>query len=248
MPQEEYKRLVRLFLEGQTLSSGESISLSDTQAHYLRNVMRRSAGDRLRVFNGAEGEYLAEIKELNKKSGIINIVHQISQQKASPDIWILASPVKKEAFDLMIEKASELGPSKFIPVICDNTVVHRMNMGRAHAIAVEAAEQSERLDVLKIEDLLGLKDILKSWDKNRKLIFCFERGGAPVITEATKGLKGQSLAILIGPEGGFSPDEAKLLTGLDFVIPVSLGPRILRAETAMIAAISCVQAGAGDWI
>lgn len=245
MTEDSHKNLPRLFIP---FTLGENIVLSEGQQHYLRNVMRCVAGDRLRVFNGRDGEFLAEIKEISKKNVLISLSHKIHEQKPSPDIWVLASPVKKEAFDLMIEKASELGASRLTPVVCEHTVVHRMNKERAQAIATEAAEQCERFDLLKIDDLAPLKDILKSWDKSRKLIFCIERKDAPPIAKALANLKTSPLALLVGPEGGFSEAESAYIRALDFVIPVSLGPRILRAETALIAALSCVQAQAGDWI
>lgn len=243
MSVKEHKNLPRLFIAEEGLSSEKNCLLSDNQAHYLRNVMRLGAGDALRVFNGADGEWLAIIKEINKKNVIINLDKKLLEQKPSPDIWVLASPIKKEPFELMIEKASELGASRFLPVLCAHTVVHRMNPERAALIADESAEQCERLDVMQIGALASLKDVLKTWDKNRKLLFCIEREGGQPIAGVLKTLPASGpLALLIGPEGGFAEDEIADVCAQDFVVPVSLGPRILRAETAAIAALACVQA------
>jgi 16S rRNA (uracil1498-N3)-methyltransferase len=238
MSLKEHKNLPRLYIAEEGLLSGKNCLLSDTQGHYLRNVMRLKAGDALRVFNGADGEWLSSIKEINKKNVIIALDKKLLEQKA-----VLASPVKKEPFELMIEKASELGAARFLPVICAHTVVHRMNGERAKLIAIEAAEQCERLDVMQIGEPAELKNLIKTWDKNRKLVFCVEREGGQPVASALQNLPVSApLAILIGPEGGFTDDEIAHVCAQDFTIPVSLGPRILRAETAMIAALACVQA------
>jgi 16S rRNA (uracil1498-N3)-methyltransferase len=238
---ENYKRLIRLYLPESEFSSGEKCFLSDGQAHYLRSVMRKSAGDELRVFNGHDGEWLAVIEELNKKNVLIKLDRQLLEQQKGSDIWVLASPVKKEALDLMVEKACELGAAKFIPVMCDHTVVHKINQERLQMIAVEAAEQSERLDVMTVESPLNLKKYLNSGDCNRDLIFCVERTGAASLAEVGRKLSGKPLAILIGPEGGFSYQEIDFISNFKHAHPVSLGPRILKTETALIAALSCVQ-------
>lgn len=239
MTDEATSKLPRIFTP---FDNVDNILLSEGQQHYLRNVMRCQTGDRLRVFNGHDGEWVAEIKEISKKNILVSPVNKIREQKPSPDIWVLASPVKKEAFDFMIEKASELGASRFIPVVCERTVVHRVNTERAASIATEAAEQCERLDVMAVDDLTPLKDFLKSWDKNRKLIFCIERKEAPAVVKALEKIPAGPLAVLVGPEGGFSGEETSYISALDFVIPVSLGPRVLRAETAVVAVLACIAA------
>ena len=164
MKAEDYKRLVRLYVPEAAFIQGKNLSLSEGQAHYLRNVMRKSAGDALRVFNGQDGDWLATVAEINKKKALVKLDHQLLEQKQSPYVWVLASPVKKEAFDLMIEKSCELGAAKFIPVTCEHTVVHKINQERLQAIAIEAAEQSERLDVMTVEPLSDLKKCLNSFD------------------------------------------------------------------------------------
>lgn len=238
-----HKNLLRLYVSRETISGGENAELSEGQIHYLRNVMRLEKGGQLRAFNGRNGEWRAEVKEISKKKAIITFIEKLREQASSPDLEILASPVKKEAFDFMIEKATELGATRFRPVICDHTVVHRANEARLQALSNEAAEQCERLDIMEITPLEGLANLLNNtWPSDRKLIFCIERATAPPILRALEAHIKQPLSILIGPEGGFSDSEAKVISTLPFVLPVSLGPRILKAETALVAALACVQA------
>jgi 16S rRNA (uracil1498-N3)-methyltransferase len=242
MRRDDNHRLLRLYVSRENISRGESFELSDGQTHYLRNVMRLEPGAQLRVFNGRNGEWLAEAKEISKKKAVIGFLDKLREQAPAEDLQVLASPVKKEAFDLMVEKSAELGAARFQPVVCAHTVVHRVNRERLEAVAVEAAEQCERLDLMQVEELGELKTVLSSWDKHRKLIFCMERSAAPPIAAALGKLpKGTPLAVLVGPEGGFSEEEARLIAGLPFVLPVSLGPRVLKSETALIAALACVQ-------
>jgi 16S rRNA (uracil1498-N3)-methyltransferase len=243
MMRDEYKTLLRLYVSRENISGGERHELSDGQHHYLRNVMRLQPGDRLRCFNGVNGEWLAEVEEINKKKLIITFLEKIHEQVSSPDLWVVASPVKKEALDMMIEKSSELGAARFVPVVCDRTVVHRINTDRLSATATEAAEQCERLDVMAVHPLEKLKTVLETWDTGRKLIFCIERMEARPLLKALQSLPGEApLAVLVGPEGGFSPAEAEYIAALPFVVPVTLGSRILKAETALIAALAVVQA------
>ena len=232
---------MRLHVPEPTFIQEGIYALSDGQAHYLRNVMRKAAGDRVRVFNGRDGDWLATLIEINKNKALIKFDQRILEQRYGLDIWVLASPLKKEAFDLIIEKSCELGAAKFIPVVCDHTVVHKINQERLQAISIEAAEQSERGDVMGVEPLIELKKCLNSFDYNRNLIFCIERTEAPSLAETIRKLAKKPLALLIGPEGGFSDAEADFIKNLQYVYPVSLGPRILRAETALIAALSVVQ-------
>jgi 16S rRNA (uracil1498-N3)-methyltransferase len=239
----DIKNLLRLFVSRETLSRGENHELSEGQLHYLRNVMRLEKGGQLRAFNGRNGEWRAEVTELSKKKAVITFVEKLREQTSSPDLEILASPVKKEAFDFMVEKATELGVTRFRPVICDHTVIHRANEARLQALSNEAAEQCERLDIMEITPLEGLANLLNNtWPSDRKLIFCIERATAPPILSALEAHTQHALSILIGPEGGFSDSEVKVISTLPFVLPVSLGPRILKAETALVAAVACVQA------
>lgn len=237
----EYKKLVRLYVPETGFVQGKEYYLSDGQVHYLRSVMRKSQGDLLRVFNGRDGEWIAEIKEINKKNVLIELTHQSVQQKINPDIWVLASPVKKEAFDLMVQKSCELGAARFIPVLCDHTVVHKMNRERLQSIAVEAAEQSERLDIMTVEEVMDLKKCLNSIINNRFLISCIERVEAASLLQVAQSQAGKPVAVLVGPEGGFSDQEIDFINNFKNGRAVSLGPRILRAETALISALSCIQ-------
>jgi 16S rRNA (uracil1498-N3)-methyltransferase len=238
-----YKNLIRLHIPQDSIARGDSCLLSEGQAHYLRNVMRVAQGDRLRVFNGRNGEWLAELSEINKKKAIVTFVDKLREQSAASDIWALASPVKKDAFDMMVEKAAELGTARFLPALCEHTVVHRVNRARLAAVATEAAEQSERLDLMEVAEPQPLESILNSWPSGRKLIFCLERGDATPIARKLQSLPGDApLAVLTGPEGGFSDREVALISKLPFALPVSLGPRILKAETALISALACIQA------
>jgi 16S rRNA (uracil1498-N3)-methyltransferase len=237
---EQYKRSPRLYVEAD-IAAHATIPLPGDQAHYLRNVMRLAPGERVRIFNGRDGEWLAALMT-GKKTAVLEPLQNILPQALSPDVWALASPLRKESFEFMIEKATELGVCRILPVLCDHTSVRRLNEERAHAIAVEASEQSERLDVPEIAPLKELKSYLSEWDSHRKLIACLERESAEPILAALEKLGDVPLAVLVGPEGGFSPDEVKYMKTLPFVIPVSLGSRILRAETAMLFALSCLRA------
>lgn len=242
MSSDNHNRLPRLHVDRENISRGEICGLSENQHHYLRNVMRLKPGDRVRAFNGRNGEWLAEVTEISKKNAIISFAEKIREQSASPDVWALASPVKKEAFDMMIEKSAELSASQFFPVLCDHTVVPRVNRERLQAISTEAAEQCERLDVMEVATLMDLESLFETWSSGRKLIFCLERGEAPPIAQVLQKLPRRSpMAVLVGPEGGFSDNEIKRIKDQPFAVPVSLGPRILKAETALIAALACVQ-------
>lgn len=243
-----YKNLIRLYAPQEAPETGGQCALSDRQLHYLRNVMRCNPGDLVRVFDGTNGEWIAKLEEISKKNAIVSFSEKIREQVNVPDIHVLASPVKKDALDFMVEKASELGAKAFFPVACERTVVGRINEDRLQTIAVEAAEQCERLDVMRVQPLQNLKTVIETWSSDRKLLFCHERSAAPmVLTRLQSGSFRPPLALLVGPEGGFTEAEAAMLTAADGVEPVSLGGRILRAETALVAALTCLQVTAGDW-
>lgn len=241
MTDQIYKKTPRLYVT-HDLATGESVELSEAQAHYLRNVMRMEAGDHLRIFNGRDGEWLAQAQAVGKRSVIVTVLNVLRPQTASAPLWAVAAPVKKEAFDFMVEKASELGATRFIPVLCDHSAVHRVNLERMAAQAVEAAEQCERLDVMEIAPLQPLKNLLAGWEGAHPLIFCRERGAAPDILTVSRGVQNEPLAVLVGPEGGFSDQEFEYIEKLPFAQAASLGARILRAETALVAALSVVNA------
>lgn len=237
-----YKTLPRLYVPTENISRGENCALSEGQHHYLRNVMRLAAGDKVRAFNGRNGEWLAELSEVTKKNAVVTFLEKTGEQFSSPDLLILASPIKKEALDFMIEKSTELGASQFQPVLCEHTSVNRINRERLQATAIEAAEQCERLDIMEVGELTKLENVLASWPSDRKLIFCVERGDAPPLAQALAKMPGDTpLAILVGPEGGFSEKEISFISAQPYVTPVSLGARILKAETALIAALAVIQ-------
>ena len=232
------------------LVAGQSFAPCKEHAHYLRNVLRLKTGDALRLFNGRDGEYEGRVAALDKRKLDIAVGKQLRAQPTAPDLWLCCAPIKKAHFEYMIEKATELGVSVIQPVLTARTQIREVNTERAHLIATEAAEQSERMEVPGIHAPIAL-DRLAALVKNRKLIVCAEVGEAQPAGEAFAALhsgKTPPAAILTGPEGGFADDEFTALRQIPGAQFVRLGPRILRADTAAIAALSCWQALAGDWL
>lgn len=243
----------------QNLAAGQAIALPKEDAHYLVNVMRRGEGDTVRLFNGRDGEWRARLVEASRKTAVLEPVEQTREQIGVPDLWLLFAPVKRQKTDLIVEKATELGVSRIAPVITARTQSDRIKPERLQLIAKEAAEQTERLDLPEIAELEKLDRVLDGWDASRKLIFCDEAGddtdqpwggargrGQPMSAALSDVAQGPA-AVLIGPEGGFSEAERQRLRDHDAVIPVTLGPRILRAETAAVAALVLWQSLQGDW-
>lgn len=237
---------VRLYVEA-SLGAGARVEPDSGQAHYLIHVMRAKAGDAVTLFNGRDGEWLARLAEVKKRSCVLACERQTQKQREVPDIWLCFAPIKKTPADYVVQKATELGVRVLQPVFTRRTIVSRVNMQRMHANAVEAAEQSGRLSIPETREPMDLQNLLSSWPRDRKLLFCDEAGGAPAIADALRGALGGTWGILTGPEGGFDPDEAVLVRSLPFVIPVSLGNRILRADTAALASLAVWQAMVGDW-
>ena len=237
---------IRLWF-GDKLVSGKEIILSDKDSHYLINVMRCVQGDNIRCFNASDGEFLAQIISADKKKSIVKLQKQLRQSEKEKDIWLLFAPLKKDKTDFVVEKAVELGASKIIPVLTRYTNTDKVKNERFEAQAKEAAEQCERLSVPEISKAVELKKLLTEWNKDRVLFFMDERKNGIPAVEAFKNGKGRPAAILIGPEGGFAEEEAEMLVACDFVKNVSLGPRILRAETAAAAALAVWQGIEGDW-
>jgi len=237
----DYKKLIRIYIDEDILEDNKKIALENKQVHYLKNVMRKTTGDELRIFNGKNGEWLAKIEVLKKSSAILGLIKEIAPQKTSSDVWVMASPIKKSGFEMMIEKSCELGAAKFIPVIFEHSVVHKINIELSQSIAIEAAEQSERLDIMNIEVLIKFEDFLESLPNDRDFIFCQERSKALPIAKAIKELSHNSKAIIIGPEGGFTDQEIDSIGSFKNIHAVSLGNRILKAETAAISALSAIQ-------
>jgi 16S rRNA (uracil1498-N3)-methyltransferase len=229
------------------LGASMAVGLDEGQSHYLLHVLRAKAGNRVLVFNGRDGEWLAEITQTGKRGVTATCLKQTEPQAEVPDIWLAFAPVKKTPSDYLVQKATELGVSVLLPVFTRRTIVSRVNEERMTANAIEAAEQSGRLNVPEIREALPLEKLLSAWPKERRLFFCDEGGDAMAMTQAARESRGGPTAILTGPEGGFDPAERAMLRALPFVTPVTLGPRILRADTAALAALSIWQSVAGDW-
>lgn len=225
---------IRLFVSA-PLFAGAVVGATAAQAHYLGHVMRRGPGEALRLFNGAEGEWRGRIASLRKDRCEIAVEAPLRPQAPEPDLWLAFAPLKRDATDLVARQATELGVSRLLPVFTERTVAARVNLERLSAIATEAAEQCERLTVPVLRPPARLAELLGGWDAARRLAAALER------TEAPAPAAGPG-ALLIGPEGGFSPGELDALRRRPFVVPVSLGPRILRAETAAIAGLALLQA------
>jgi 16S rRNA (uracil1498-N3)-methyltransferase len=230
---------IRLHVEA-PLREGAEIAATPGQAHYLAAVMRRGVGDALRLFNGIDGEFAARIATLKRDRANFAVEALLRPQAPEPDIWLAFAPLKRDATDLVVQKATELGAAALLPVFTARTNTARLNEARLAAIAIEAAEQCERLTVPRLRPPVRLPELLASWPADRPLYACLERAGAMPLHPATG-----PAALLIGPEGGFAPGEVDLLAKYGFVRPVSLGPRILRAETAAIAGLALLQAPGG---
>ncbi|MEM1343094.1 MAG: 16S rRNA (uracil(1498)-N(3))-methyltransferase [Pseudomonadota bacterium] len=223
------------------------VALARDQAHYLATVMRREAGESVRLFNGRDGEWLAEIVEAGRKGVRVRCVEVLATQTEPPDLWLLFAPIKKARTDFIAEKACEMGCRRLIPVFTRFTNAERVNRARLEAHAIEAAEQCGLLSVPEVEEPVSLERLLADWPSERRLLFCDESGaGVPAVSALTTAGAGP-WAVLIGPEGGFAPEERTRLSALNAAVAVSLGPRILRADTAAVAALTLFQATLGDW-
>jgi len=234
----------RLFVESPLADSIE-LSVSGPQAHYLISVMRMKIGSPIKLFDSISGEWLAEVAIIGKRDLILRVTGQLRAREAVPDIWLLAAPIKKARIDLVAEKACELGVARYQPVITRRTVIERLNMDRLRSHLVEAAEQCGRTVLPDMAEPIKLAALLRAWPTDRILYFADESGGEP-FANAAAARQGPA-AILIGPEGGFDDEERTAIRALPQSVPISLGPRILRAETAAIAALSIWMASAGDW-
>jgi len=241
----------RLFVQ-QDLRPAAQIEADAARAHYLRNVLRLEPGAPLRLFNGRDGEWSARILQSTKTRIVLVADERLRPQAAEPDLWLVFAPIKRTAIDAVTEKATELGVAALQPVVTRHTVVARVNAERLLSIAIEAAEQCERLTVPRVLPAVALKDLPAQWPHERRLLLCVEAGAAPPIAEALSahadaGRRAAApWAVMVGPEGGFARTELDALGKLPFVIPVGLGPRILRADTAALAALACWQAILGD--
>ncbi|HEY6919211.1 MAG TPA: 16S rRNA (uracil(1498)-N(3))-methyltransferase [Tabrizicola sp.] len=234
---------IRLYVD-QPLAQGQAVVLSQDQAHYLTGVMRLEAGAPLLLFNGKDGEWRATLAQAGKRNAIAVCDVQTRPLQLPPDLWLLFAPIKKARTDFIVEKAVELGAARILPVQTRHTNSERIRQDRLQAHATEAAEQCGATWVPEVTDLQHLDRLLAKWPDDRRLYWCDETAlGQPATLAPTPG----PAAILIGPEGGLSVDEAARLRARSNVTPLSLGPRILRADTAAVAALTLWQAACGDW-
>lgn len=238
----------RLFVT-ESLAAGGAVSLDRDRTHYLRSVLRLAAGAVVALFNGRDGEWTARIANISKNTTELGIEQQTRKQHSEPDIWLVFAPIKRARIDFTAQKATELGASLLWPVMTQFTMVDRVNVDRLHANAVEAAEQTARLTVPEIREPTKLNALLDAWPEGRRLIICDETGAGKPIAEtfSDPDFSNTASGLMIGPEGGFAERELDRIRNLPFVTPVSLGPRLLRADTAALAALTCWQALAGDW-
>jgi len=234
-----------LFVEA-PLSAGVALALAAGQTHYLKTVLRLKAGARVALFNGKDGEWLARIEGFGRNTCSIAVEAQSRAQTIEPDLWLVFAPIKRARIDFLVEKATELGVSALFPVITQHTMVERVNLARLKANAIEAAEQSERLTFPQIHPAQPLERLVAGWDGSRRLMLCDETGTSPPVVAALKSADSGPWAVLVGPEGGFADRELDALKKLPFVCPVSLGPRVLRADTAALAGLAVLQALRGE--
>ena len=240
----------RLYVEAD-LAAGLEAPLDEAQVHYLRHVMRRPDGAPLLLFNGRDGEWRATLEGHGKKAAAARVGERTREQTAEPDIWLCFAPLKRARIDYVAEKATELGAAVLQPVLTHHTAVDRVNVERLRANAIEAAEQTERLSVPEVRAPIDLSRLLGEWPAGRRLLVCDETGGGPPIADSLAGLdeagRTAPWAIVVGPEGGFDATELAALRRIKDVMAVGLGPRILRADTAALAALACWQSLVGDW-
>ena len=238
--------MIRLYV-AHDLHEGAEIAAAPQQVHYLAHVMRVRVGAELLVFNGRDGEWLTRVGEISRHAARLSALRQKRPQTAGPDLDLLIALVKRARLDAIVEKAAELGARRVRPLITDHANADHTKLDRLRAIAVEAAEQTGRLDTPEILAPAKLADVLAAWPAERGLMFCDEAGDAEPALTALAGAKPGPWAILIGPEGGFSVGERAAARAVPGAVPVSLGPRILRADTAAISALTLWQAALGDW-
>jgi 16S rRNA (uracil1498-N3)-methyltransferase len=239
------KTTPRLYVET-SLTDGAQFALEKEQGHYLVHVLRLISGDAVALFNARDGEWLAYITTVSKKSVEVRLERATAAVQAPPDIDYLFAPLKHARLDYMVQKATELGARRLRPVITQRTIAERVNLDRMKANAIEAAEQCNLVFVPEIMEPMPLAKVLASWDPLRRLIYCDETASVANPIEALKNVKSPA-AVLVGPEGGFTIEERAHLKSLAFVTAISLGPRIMRADTVAIAALAVVQATIGDW-
>ncbi|MFN3889176.1 MAG: 16S rRNA (uracil(1498)-N(3))-methyltransferase [Beijerinckiaceae bacterium] len=240
----------RLFVEA-GLATGANVELTREQANYLLNVLRLREGDPIHVFNGRDGEWTARVAPRGRRDAALEVAERVRAQEAPCDLHYFFAPLKHARLDYMVQKAVEMGASRLCPVLTRRTQVSRVNIERMRANAIEAAEQCGVLNPPGVAEAVRLEALIASWPADRRLILCDEDAapGDPVaaLRAACAGAAPPPLAVLVGPEGGFDSAERRALLALPSTIAISLGPRILRADTAAVAALAVVQTGLGDW-
>ncbi|MBM9593349.1 16S rRNA (uracil(1498)-N(3))-methyltransferase [Roseitranquillus sediminis] len=233
---------VRLYVD-HPLAEGQTVPLDGAQARYLFAVMRLGPGDEVALFNGRDGEFRAEVAEAGKRGGTLNCRERTAELRLPPELWLMFAPIKKARTDFIVEKAAEMGAARIMPVQTDFTNSERVRRDRLQAHAIEAVEQCGGTWVPEVDDLRRLDRVLDGWPEDRRLMFCDEALAGPHALDGEPG----PWAILIGPEGGFSQAERQRLRALPQAVAVSLGPRVLRADTAAVAALTVWQVALGDW-
>jgi 16S rRNA (uracil1498-N3)-methyltransferase len=239
-------RIQRLHCES-AIRAGIPLTASAQQSHYLRNVLRMRSDDEILIFNGSDGEWLARLRIDGRRQTLLEPVRLVRPQPPAPDLHFLFAPIKAGRLDWLVQKATEMGAGVLRPVLTRHTQPVRFAAERMRANVIEAAEQCGVLSVPSISPPARLERVLEEWDGARALVFCDEAAEARNPLAALEGVRGRPAAILVGPEGGFSQEEREALLRLPFVTAISLGPRILRADTAAVAALAVFQAAAGDW-
>jgi 16S rRNA (uracil1498-N3)-methyltransferase len=239
------KTTPRLHLDA-TLDGARDVPLPREQAHYLTGVLRLQPGDPVAVFNGRDGEWLAHLADVTKKGASLRLERLVSAVKPPPDIDYCFAPLKHARLDYVVQKAAELGVRRLRPVITQRTIAERVNLERMRANVIEAAEQCNLVFVPEVLEPVKMPKLLAEWEQGRALVYCDETAATANPLAALQGLKPPA-AVLIGPEGGFTEEERRLLAAQPFVTAISLGPRIMRADTAAVAALTLLQASLGDW-
>lgn len=238
---------IRLYVT-EALAPMQQVVVGRDASHYLLGVMRLSLGDQVELFNGRDGAWVAEISGTSKRAAELICQEQVQDQSEPPDLWLIFAPIKKARTDFIAEKACEMGCCRVLPVFTQHTNSERVRVDRLQAHAVEAAEQCGLVSVPEIVEPMALDRVLTDWPEDRKLMFCDESGMGADASQALQAAGPGQWAILIGPEGGFSEAEATRLRAMRQAVPVSLGPRILRADTAAVAALAVWQSVLGDWV
>lgn len=239
-------RMQRLFLP-HGLTQNAVVEPDAQQSHYLSHVLRLKPAAKLLVFNGRDGEWLCEVAAVEKKKVLLRLLAQVRPQPPHPDLLYCFAPLKAGRLDYLVQKAVEMGAGVLQPVITQHTQMSTIGTDRLRANVVEAAEQCGILAIPRVEDAIKLDRLLWLWEPGRRLIFCDEGADTNNPIPALTAVAERKLGLLVGPEGGFSDEERQQLRALPYVTPIPLGPRILRADTAAVAALAVIQATIGDW-